>query len=146
MVTSPPSPGARRPSVICLHSVVRGRATGRCVSQNGNPLFAWSGSRSRIHFHSVGCASLTRSNGLRTAFERHSRLARAVRHRFRLDTRRGDLQNLCGPLVRRSFPRVKFRQEPSRGLSDRFEALSLPAFHGPNQPWKQAKHVQKIGQ
>lgn len=89
-------------SAIFLHSVVRGRATGRCVSQNGNPLFAWSGSRSRIHFHSVGCASLTRSNGLRTAFERHSRLARAVRHRFRLDTRRGDLQNLCGPLVRRS--------------------------------------------
>lgn len=75
----PPERASATLRAICLHSVVRGRATGRCVSSFRNPLFAWSGSRSRIHFHSVGCASLTRSNGLRTAFERHSRLARAVR-------------------------------------------------------------------
>ena len=83
----PPERASATLRAICLHSVVRGRATGRCVSSFRNPLFAWSGSRSRIHF-SVGCASLTRSNGLRTAFERHSRLARAVR----IDTREAFMQ------------------------------------------------------
>lgn len=77
----PPERASATLRAICLHSVVWGRATGRCVSSFRNPLFAWSGSRSRIHF-SVGCASLTRSNGLRTAFERFP-AARAVR----LDTR-----------------------------------------------------------
>ena len=124
----PPERASATLRAICLHSVVRGRATGRCVSSFRNPLFAWSGSRSRIHF-SVGCASLTRSNGLRTAFERFP-AARAVRTALQL-TRRAE-RNSFSRDARFQFlaESVRLFPHPHRTATEGHGPVSFPEFEG----------------
>lgn len=51
--------------------------------------------------------------------------------------------NFCGLLTRWSFPRIEFRQEPSRGLTKCFEVLSLLAVHRRQSSTKDFVNVRK---
>lgn len=134
-MTSHPSPGASRPGAIYpLGIVFRARQPVDVMAAASNQVIPAAGliviaanPAAASHFHSVGCASLTRSNGLRTAFERFP-AARAVRTALQL-TRRAE---------RNSFSRdarFQFLAESVRCFREClvFSLLTLPLLHGEQQ-------------
>lgn len=133
----PPERAVDARSAILPKGVVRGYAAGR-PHLNRTPLFAWSGSRSRIQFHSVGRrATNYGANG--TAGSVSLVPPQGLRCRLALQTSRAE---------RNSFPRdarFQFLAESMRRFAECLvlKLLRVPLLHEQKQTTERFPHDGK---